>query len=231
MDVARHINMNIELRKTILEQSLSIENWLSKIIVSLIHIKKDAPKTLGTKSSAFSFKNKVDLLYDLDRIDKEDYNLFILFMEIRNQLIHNIEIDTLEKALTVIQKKQPFLNLDIESRNAYELSQHEQLKERFLLTILYKLDIKLNKITTKIYEVLIDELEMEKQQLIKSSSFDKYSSIVDLLQECITEFTDKFATNFDSDTKNQKEMKDIINSLFYKIAKEKFEKQFGTLNE
>jgi hypothetical protein len=87
----RDNNLNIELRQGILERSLHLENMTNELLLVLLNINKDGTKTLSNKSSSLSFKNKIDLLYDLDKLSKQEYSKFILFMEIRNQFVHNID--------------------------------------------------------------------------------------------------------------------------------------------
>lgn len=99
--------MNIELRKDILEKSLTLEDALSRLLAILFRFSKDNSKTLGHKSSSLSFKTKADLLNDLGRLNDEQYRALIMFMEIRNQLIHNLDSDSLMKAVQRCNKIRP----------------------------------------------------------------------------------------------------------------------------
>ncbi|TRW22164.1 hypothetical protein FMM05_18420 [Flavobacterium zepuense] len=80
---------NKDLRSNILISSIRVEEAASNVLVYLFRTIKPDSKTLGNKSSSLSLKNKIDLLYDLEDIEKADYAGMIKFMEIRNQFIHN----------------------------------------------------------------------------------------------------------------------------------------------
>jgi len=83
--------LNMPLRTVVLQHSIRQEQTSSEIIKALLRILKSKTKTLGNKSSSLSFKNKIDLLHDLEELTDEEYNQLIKFMEIRNQFIHNHE--------------------------------------------------------------------------------------------------------------------------------------------
>ena len=81
--------LNMELRSWVLSQVLRLEQTSSSLIRAILRMFKENPKTLGSQSSALSFKSKIDLLYDLEEIDKTEYNHMLKMMEIRNQFAHN----------------------------------------------------------------------------------------------------------------------------------------------
>ncbi len=83
---------------------------INGILLQLFSIKKETPNTLGHKSSAISFKTKIDFLYDLERIDKNTYTDLITLMEIRNQFMHNLDADTFEIVINRINKSKQILN-------------------------------------------------------------------------------------------------------------------------
>ncbi|MBC6613000.1 hypothetical protein H8B15_18910 [Hymenobacter sp. BT507] len=80
---------NMSLRSSILLCSIREENEISRALKYLLRTVRPDSKTLDNKSSSLSFKNKVDLLYDIGDLEKSQYDKLILFMEIRNQFIHN----------------------------------------------------------------------------------------------------------------------------------------------
>jgi hypothetical protein len=92
--------LNLELRSEILERALILENEVNKLLFHFLGINKEITKTLSNKSSSLSFKNKIDLLLDLDRINKDEYQQMLLFMEIRNQFLHNISANDFSVILT-----------------------------------------------------------------------------------------------------------------------------------
>jgi len=69
--------------------SIRAEEAASDALRNLLRTVKGDSKTLGNKSSSLSFKNKIDLLYDIEDLNKDEYSSCLRFMEIRNQFIHN----------------------------------------------------------------------------------------------------------------------------------------------
>lgn len=82
-------SLNMELRSFVISRVLRLEQTSSSLMKTILRLFKDDLKTLGNKSSALSFKSKIDLLYDLEEIDKTYYNHLLKLMEIRNQFAHN----------------------------------------------------------------------------------------------------------------------------------------------
>ncbi len=89
--------LNMELRKHILEHTLNLEYRATSIITYALGVLKSDSKTLGNKSSSLSFKTKIDILYDLEELDKKKYTDLIKQMEIRNQFIHNAATSKFEE--------------------------------------------------------------------------------------------------------------------------------------
>lgn len=95
------IDFNLELRGKVLEDSLNLEKLASDVIKSVLRIFKDQTKTLGNKSSSLSFKNKIDLLFDIGELDKDKFDHLVKFMEIRNQFIHNHECNSFDDLVKI----------------------------------------------------------------------------------------------------------------------------------
>ncbi|MBP6565713.1 MAG: hypothetical protein KA270_01030, partial [Saprospiraceae bacterium] len=62
-------NFNIILRGKVLEKALILEELTSDIIKLILRIVWDETKTLGNQSTSLSFKNKTDLLFDLQDLN------------------------------------------------------------------------------------------------------------------------------------------------------------------
>ncbi len=113
------------VRYLVLNRSLEIESKLSEILKYLLGLEKeDDNKSLGFKGSALSLKAKVDLLFDINKIEKDLYKELILFMEIRNQFVHNLDSRTFEVVTKRINKQKKIL--DIFEKNK-KLPNHEGL--------------------------------------------------------------------------------------------------------
>ncbi|MEX6691243.1 hypothetical protein QTN47_27285 [Danxiaibacter flavus] len=81
-------NLNLPLRTEVLENSLVIENAVTELIKLCMSIDKVEVRTLGNKSLTISFRNKIDLLFDLDILDKDENKLLNAVMEVRNKFLH-----------------------------------------------------------------------------------------------------------------------------------------------
>lgn len=122
--------MNIELKAQVLKASIEIESKLSELLLDLLAINKEAPKTLGKTGSALSFKSKTDLLLDIDKIDKDLYKDLILFMEIRNQFIHNIDTNSFETVIDRVKKESHLLSF-LKNKTLGWLEREKQLEFAF----------------------------------------------------------------------------------------------------
>lgn len=79
-------------RLQVLELSIFVERFVSTALSSLLDIDLDTSKTLSNKSSALSFRQKLDLLTDIRATDKVAVTKFQIFSEIRNQFAHNYQV-------------------------------------------------------------------------------------------------------------------------------------------
>ena len=81
--------INLELRSDILEMALTLESSINQLITVYLEIEHPTPKAIGNKNSSLSFKNKLDLLNDLEIISKDEYSKLLLMMEFRNQFLYS----------------------------------------------------------------------------------------------------------------------------------------------
>ena len=93
------IDINLELRSEILDASIHLEYAIDELLLALLVIEKPKRKAITNKSGNLSFKNKIDLLFDLDILIDREHQQLLLLMELRNQFLHNIECISFEKAL------------------------------------------------------------------------------------------------------------------------------------
>jgi hypothetical protein len=148
--------MESQIRIDVLHCSLSFEHLISLILAELLDIDIETSQTLGSKSSSLSFKNKIDLIIDIRAMEREDAKKFICFAEIRNQFMHNINVDTFTKCFQNLDGR------DRELKKKYGLTDSKDLTEEQLLSkcfdSLFK-DISnviaklFNKIAEKYYEL------------------------------------------------------------------------------
>lgn len=97
-------DLNLDLRKDVIKMALTLEEAVNKLLLSYLNIDSPNLKALGSKNSSLSFKNKIDLLSDLEVLNKEEHLKFQLLMEFRNQFMHNIYCNSYENAVEILGK-------------------------------------------------------------------------------------------------------------------------------
>jgi hypothetical protein len=90
-------NMEMKSRFFAIELSLLMEEHVSLILAFILGIEKNKSKTLSNKSTALSFKTKIDILTDIKALHREDAKKFEYFAQIRNQFAHNLAADSFER--------------------------------------------------------------------------------------------------------------------------------------
>lgn len=97
--------LNIELRSRILEYSLFIEKIINDLVLLNLGIYDEKAKTrLFSNKGKISFQNKIDLLYDIEVLSKEENSEFELLMIVRNKFMHDIECDSFHTLLNQLDK-------------------------------------------------------------------------------------------------------------------------------
>lgn len=96
------IEINIELRSEILTASLYLERAINDLIILCLSIENKEKKAISNKNSSLSFKNRIDLLFDLDILYVGEHQRFLLLMEFRNQFLHNLECNSFSKAIELL---------------------------------------------------------------------------------------------------------------------------------
>lgn len=226
-----------KIRYQVLDDSLILENQLSKIISELIRVPKTETKTLGHQSSSLTFKTKVDLLYDLDRISKEEYNLFILFIEIRNQLVHNFHSDSLKKVFDNIEsnKKSKLLKINPNVEEHYNKSKkrgylNNDSEEKNLEFGYSYLFLKLKEIILEQHSKLIEDFKKEKTQEMELNYHQKMNEIYlagnQILNETIEEFGEIFSKEIEKKIDSKIEFKKLLIAFVNKKSIEKLKEKF-----
>jgi len=105
----RKNSYSTKVRNNVLSKALRLDKLFSIMLGNLLNIDLAKTITLGNKSSALSFKAKVELLIDISALEKSDKNKFIRFMEIRNQFAHNISTESFTTCFEAIDGLIAFL--------------------------------------------------------------------------------------------------------------------------
>lgn len=123
--------LNMELRSYVISHILRLEQTSSSLVRVILRLFRDNLKSIGDTSTALSFKSKIDLLYDLDEINKIEYSHLIKLMEIRNQFAHShnaISFESLDKINADINK---YLLKYLPDDTPIEYTREEKLKHSF----------------------------------------------------------------------------------------------------
>jgi len=85
----------IRKRTKVLEYSLKLESFVSYELANLLDMQDyKNSKSLGNGSSSLSINQKLNLLLDVENIDKKEKSTIENFMSIRNQFMHNIDANS-----------------------------------------------------------------------------------------------------------------------------------------
>jgi hypothetical protein len=86
--------MNLKIRTLVLEYSLKIESHINTLLLGHLEIfDKEKTKNFGNKAG-ISFKSKIDLLFDINVLNKIEHQNLELQMNFRNKFLHDIESDS-----------------------------------------------------------------------------------------------------------------------------------------
>jgi hypothetical protein len=119
-------NLNLKIRTEVLEYSLWIESSVNALLQShLLILEKEKTKNFGNKAG-IPFKSKIDLLYDIEILTKEEHSDLELIMNFRNKFLHDIDSNSFTKILENIDngiknRLKKFIDSDtkIENEKAY----------------------------------------------------------------------------------------------------------------
>ncbi|NQV91986.1 hypothetical protein HQ489_05935 [Candidatus Woesearchaeota archaeon] len=91
---------NIEVRTKVLEYCLIVEDSINSLLITYLKIPDRNTTKLFGKKAGLSFKNKIDLLFDIDVISKDEHLNLELQMNFRNKFLHDIYADSYTIVLT-----------------------------------------------------------------------------------------------------------------------------------
>ncbi len=211
-----------ELRLLVVGKSLAIESELSKVLRMFFRIDHSDSKTLGFKGSALSFKNKIDILFDLGFIDKVLYPKFQMFMELRNQIMHNIEIDSMTKASLQSRTRNKLAILLKETNSIDQDTDVEELSEKDLRSAFKILSLDLEIKVAEIGLSVMRTLEAQEQALLESTRYKVTEENFLLLLESIREASKEL-----NSTLSNKDYNSELGEIFGMIILEKYRMKVG----
>lgn len=148
---------NISPRTFVIEMSVKIEYLLNLIIANLLFVNPENSRSFGTTSQALSFNAKANLLFDLERLDKQQKEKFQIFMEIRNKFAHLYAIDSFEKCF---EQTKNYNRL----KKIYEINEDGKSLEEDMETMFSILSMDIAKLISDIKDELRSEMAVKYTQ-------------------------------------------------------------------
>jgi hypothetical protein len=178
---------NISPRTFVIEMSVKIEHLLNLIIAKLLFVNPENSRSFGTSSQALSFNSKANLLFDLDKLNKEQREKFQIFMEIRNKFAHLHFVDTFEKCFEETK------NYD-RLKKIYGIDENGNSLEEDMETMFSVLSVDIAKLISEIKEKLYSEMAVKYTQRRFSETVkekrEQYKSLYPENAEAIDHFID-----------------------------------------
>ena len=172
-----NFEVKMKSRIQVLRMSLVLEKCINKLILFNLGIIYESSNTkLFSSKNALSFKSKVELLFDLNVIDKEQLLEFELFMTFRNKFMHDIEIqsyvDVVNNFDSGLNKR--FKKFVVEkSKKESEEKIYEQAVRKLHLVNIRVIQEKINEFGNKIeYKESITKLPGEITKWYKNNFFE-----------------------------------------------------------
>jgi hypothetical protein len=101
----KRMNINIKLRTEVLEYSLFIEKLINDLLLLNLGIYDGKERTrLFSNKGKLTFQNKIDLLYDIEVLSKDENSEFELLMNIRNKFLHDLDCNSFQMLLIQLDK-------------------------------------------------------------------------------------------------------------------------------
>jgi hypothetical protein len=162
--------------KTLLAISASkfVERFSSAALSLLLGIDLKNSKTLSSKSTAFSFKQKLDLLTDINAFDKKDMAKFKTFTEIRNQFAHNFNVQDFESCFSFTTGAENFLK-----KQYPKISEQDQSHEDYLFALFSTLFTDIINICGGIIETIESKINKETRTSLNE---EIYQELIDTIK-------------------------------------------------
>lgn len=183
--------MDNSSRAFVIEKAVNIERSLSIILGAFLDIDIGNSRTLGNKSSALAFKQKVDILSDVKFIEKDSAKKLQFFAEIRNQFAHNYECKNFIACFKIIEESTRNGLTKTYSSNKFNLNDELSLKALFL------------NLTEDVEYILVTMIDKVKEKFKKDAELFQCKTYIDLLM-----------SNFLSNVKLGEPFKSVVIEIF-----------------
>jgi hypothetical protein len=141
-------NLNLDKRTQVLEYALHIEESINTLLLLCLGIKDKSKTRLFGNKAGISFQSKIDLLYDIDILTKEENQNFELQMIFRNKFLHDIQFNTYTSILEYLENgiKNRFKKFLLEGG---DISEEFSCREAYEMLFLSNMKVILGKINLK----------------------------------------------------------------------------------
>lgn len=204
-------DLNLPLRTEILDKALNLEHTVNSILLIYSSIENEERKAITNKSGSLSFKNKIDLLFDLDIFSKDEHKDFLLLMEYRNQFLHNIDCSSFTYAVSVLgtDKEKSLLKFD---ERATSSDKEFRYKNAFL------------NLYGKTIKIALEKIRQRKQIIEDKRKFltnlnDKSIYLIDSFFDIIDKLFEMYEPNFTDTTDVVKLKSQIFETIGQEIQK------------
>lgn len=205
--------LNMDLRKEILYDSLSLEHRISIFLAKLLSIEDyKVSMSFGYTSKALSFNQKMILLIDLGALDKAVIKKFSKFMEIRNKFMHNLDIKSFEECDDTFPdnelKKFLLRNYPQEQNGSIEMQLHHAFRQ---------LNTEIIQITNTLFDKIITKAETETEHEINKCIVESYDKSIENLKSLLDDQIDLFADK--NPNVNIDDLKNLGTKIYQSINK------------
>ena len=177
-------NYTNELRLTILENSLFHEYLITNELSSLLGVNMNESFSFGDKSTSLSLSSKINLLLDLNILDKVQKTKLQYYLEIRNKFLHNWKCRSFEDCFKSI----PSTYRALEKLYSPEQELTEELKMVHCYNALGQdiVDILVNHITMKVIKSRVNsQLKESYESELNNQTKKVFSAFLELLESDI----------------------------------------------
>lgn len=211
-------DLGMKKRTNVLTHSLLVESMTSIFLAKLLGIEDVAnSKTLGNNSSAISFNQKIHLLIDINALDSSVKKKLQVFMEVRNQFMHNYGAKTFELCFEFIKKDKAnsFLKEYPQDVTKTKEEQLELAFEQLCKEIIQIIKDLFEEVKVRITNNVRNELALQ----FKSDTFEAIKEVEETFNSMFTQDLKNGLDNIS--TSDIKDLGTLVREKFYSIINEK----------
>jgi hypothetical protein len=142
------MNLNLDKRIQVLEYALHIENSINILLLLCLGINDNTKTKLFGNKAGISFQSKIDLLYDIEILNKIEHQGLELQMNFRNKFLHDINSNSFICVLSYFDNgiKNRFKNYLLDGG---DISEEDSCREAYQNLFLSNLKVISNKVELK----------------------------------------------------------------------------------